>query len=254
MKTLIVIQRSKATKDLENTKVDVTEILPPSGRLNDKMHEDTIMKIKKFEFNMFPVNCYVLSDNSGEAVVIDAGCFYPEEKQMLKDYLTDNNLTLKHVLCTHLHLDHVFGNPFLFQEYGLRPQGGQQDEFWLDQAYAMARSFGFQYDEKQPALGHYIEDGDIITFGDTRLKAIHVPGHSPGSLVFLCEEAACAFAGDVLFYGSIGRADLAGGIYQGLLEGIRTKLFTLPGETRIYPGHGPSTSIGYEKKNNPFYQ
>ena len=115
-----------------------------------------IMKIKKFEFNMFPVNTYIISDESGEAVVIDPGCFYPEEKQMLKDYLDDNNLTLKRVLCTHLHLDHVFGNPFLFQEYGLRPEGGQQDEFWLEQAYAMARSFGFQYDEKQPALGKYI--------------------------------------------------------------------------------------------------
>jgi glyoxylase-like metal-dependent hydrolase (beta-lactamase superfamily II) len=153
-----------------------------------------------------------------------------------------------------LHLDHVFGNPFLFQEYGLRPEGGQQDEFWLEQAYAMARSFGFQYDEKQPALGKYICEGDIITFGNTRLKAYHVPGHSPGSFVFHCEEASCVFAGDVLFYGSIGRADLKGGNFDELKEGICTHLFTLPEETRVYPGHGPSTSIGYEKKNNPFFR
>ena len=212
------------------------------------------MKIKKFEFNMFPVNCYVLSDHSGEAVVIDAGCFYPEEKQMLKDYLSDNNLTLKHVLCTHLHLDHVFGNPFLFQEYGLRPEGGQQDEFWLDQATAMARNFGFLYDEKQPALGRYICNGDIISFGETQLKVIHVPGHSPGSMVFYCEEASCVFVGDVLFNGSIGRADLKGGDFDELREGICNHLFTLPDETRVYSGHGPSTSIGYEKKNNPFFR
>ena len=212
------------------------------------------MKIKKFEFNMFPVNCYVLSDHSGEAVVIDAGCFYLEEKQMLKDYLSDNNLTLKHVLCTHLHLDHVFGNPFLFQEYGLRPEGGQQDEFWLDQATAMARSFGFLYDEKQPALGRYICNGDIISFGETQLKVIHVPGHSPGSMVFYCEEASCVFVGDVLFNGSIGRADLKGGDFDKLREGICNHLFTLPDETRVYSGHGPSTSIGYEKKNNPFFR
>jgi glyoxylase-like metal-dependent hydrolase (beta-lactamase superfamily II) len=212
------------------------------------------MKIKKFEFNIFPVNCYVLSDDSGEAVVIDPGYFYLEEKQMMKDYLDDYNLTLKHVLCTHLHLDHVFGNPYLFETYGLRPEGGEQDEFWLEQATAMARSFGFQYDEKQPELGHYMCDGETITFGNITLKALHVPGHSPGSYVYYCEEAACLFAGDVLFYGSIGRTDLKGGNYDELVDGIRTKLFTLPAETRVYPGHGPSTSIGYEKANNPFFR
>ena len=212
------------------------------------------MRIKKFEFNMFPVNCYVLSDESGEAVVIDAGCFYPEEKQMLKDYLFDNNLTLKHVLCTHLHLDHIFGNPFLFQEFGIEPEGCQQDEFWLSQASSMAKNFGFLYEEKQPELSRYISHGDTITFGDTTLKAIHVPGHSPGSIVYYSEEAACAFAGDVLFYGSIGRADLQGGNFEELREGISSQLFTLPDQTRIYPGHGPSTSIGYEKKNNPFFR
>lgn len=212
------------------------------------------MKIKKFEFNMFPVNCYVLSDDSGEAVVIDAGCFYPEEKQMLKNYLADNNLTLKHVLCTHLHLDHIFGNPFLYKEYGLLPEGGQQDEYWLPQATAMARSFGFAYDEKQPELGRYICEGDIITFGNTQLKALHVPGHSPGSMVFYCSEAACVFSGDVLFNGSIGRADLKGGNFDELREGICSHLFTLPAETRVYPGHGPSTSIGNEKANNPFFR
>ena len=211
------------------------------------------MKIKKFEFNMFPVNCYVLSDETGEAVIIDAGCFYPEEKQMLKDYLSDNNLTLKHLLCTHLHLDHIFGNPFLFQEYGVRPEGNQQDEFWLEQASAMARSFGFIYEEKQPSLGRHICDNDIISFGNSQLKAINVPGHSPGSIVFYCQEASCIFAGDVLFYGSIGRADLKGGDYDVLRKGIQDKLFILPDETRVYPGHGPSTSIGYEKNNNPFF-
>jgi glyoxylase-like metal-dependent hydrolase (beta-lactamase superfamily II) len=153
-----------------------------------------------------------------------------------------------------LHLDHVFGNPYLFETYGLRPESGEQDEFWLEQATAMARSFGFQYDEKQPELGHYMCDGETITFGNITLKALHVPGHSPGSYVYYCEEAACLFAGDVLFYGSIGRADLKGGNYDELVDGIRTKLFTLPAETRVYPGHGPSTSIGYEKANNPFFR
>ena len=122
------------------------------------------MKVKKFEFNMFPVNCFVLSDETNEAVIIDAGCFYPEEKQRLKDYIESNGLTVKHVLNTHLHLDHVFGNPFLLQEYGLRPESGEQDEFWLAQASAMAAKFGFLYEEKQPALGKYLREGDTVTF------------------------------------------------------------------------------------------
>lgn len=212
------------------------------------------MRVKKFEFNMFPVNCYVLSDETGEAAIIDAGCFYPEEKKILKDYLTSYGLTVKHVLNTHLHLDHIFGNPFLFQEYGLRPEACELDEFWLEQASAMARSFGFLYEEKQPALGNYIKEGDIIRFGNIALEAIHVPGHSPGSIVYYCKDAACLFSGDVLFEGSIGRADLAGGNFTELCEGIRNKLFVLPEETRVYPGHGHDTTIGYEKKNNPFFR
>lgn len=212
------------------------------------------MKVKRFQFNMFPVNSFVLSDETNEAVIIDAGCFYPEEKQRLKDYIESNGLVVKHVLNTHLHLDHVFGNPFLFQEYGLRPEGGEQDEFWLAQATAMARSFGFMYEEQQPALGKYLHEGDTVTFGNTELKVIHVPGHSPGSLVYYNEKNASLFCGDVLFEGSIGRADLAGGNFDQLIEGIRSKLFVLPEETRVYSGHGNDTSIGYEKKNNPFFR
>ena len=212
------------------------------------------MKIKKFEFNMFPVNCYVLSDESGEAVVIDPGCFYPEEKQMLKDYLQDNNLTLKHVLCTHLHLDHIFGNPYLYKEFGLQPEGGQQDEFWLAKAPDHCRMFGFQINEEPVSLGRYVCDGDIIRFGDTELEVIHVPGHSPGSMVYYSKESACLFSGDVLFQGSIGRADLAGGNFDELRENICSRLFVLPNDTKVYPGHGSSTSIGEEKRNNPFFR
>ena len=212
------------------------------------------MKVKRFQFNMFPVNSFVLSDETNEAVIIDAGCFYPEEKQRLKDYIESNGLVVKHVLNTHLHLDHVFGNPFLYKEYGLRPEGGEQDEFWLAQATTMARSFGFMYEEQQPALGKYLHEGDTVTFGNTELKVIHVPGHSPGSLVYYNEKNASLFCGDVLFEGSIGRADLAGGNFDQLIEGIRSKLFVLPEETRVYSGHGNDTSIGYEKKNNPFFR
>lgn len=120
------------------------------------------MKIKKFEFNMFPVNCYVLSDETKEAVIIDAGCFYEEEKQALKRYIDSNSLTVKHLLNTHLHLDHIFGNPFLLQEYGLKAEANQADEFWLEQAPAQSRMFGFQLPEAPVPLGKYIFDGDLI--------------------------------------------------------------------------------------------
>lgn len=212
------------------------------------------MKIKRFEFNMFPVNCYVLWDDSREAVVIDPGCFYPKEKDTLKNYLVDNHLTLKHVLNTHLHLDHIFGNPFLKQEYGLSPEASKADEFWLDLAPNQSRSFGFQLPDDPIPLGTYLCDGDQIRFGHTTLEIIHVPGHSPGSLVFYCKEKNCAFVGDVLFQGSIGRADLTGGNFDELIEHICSRLFVLPGETLVYPGHGAPTTIEKEKSGNPFFR
>ncbi|NDV58449.1 MBL fold metallo-hydrolase [Bacteroides sp. 519] len=210
------------------------------------------MKIKRFEFNMFPVNCYVLSDETLEAVVIDPGCFYEEEKQKLKSYIEGNNLKVKHVLNTHLHLDHIFGNPFMLKEYGLSPEANKADEFWLATAPQQSRSFGFKLPEDPVPLGKYICDGDIISFGNTQLEAIHVPGHSPGSIVFYSKNDGVMFSGDVLFQGSVGRADLAGGNFDELREGICSRLLVLPNETIVYPGHGGSTTIGAEKLENPF--
>ena len=200
------------------------------------------MRIKRFEFNMFPVNCYILSDETKEAVIIDAGCFYEEEKQALKKYIDDNGLNV------------IFGNPFLLKEYGLKAEANQADEFWLNQADAQARMFGFQLPEPPVPLGKYVCDGDVITFGNTKLEAIHVPGHSPGSIVYYCKEENCLFSGDVLFQGSIGRADLTGGNFDELREHICSRLFVLPGDTTVYPGHGDPTTIGIEKKNNPFFR
>ena len=148
---------------------------------------------------MFPENCYVLWDETNEAVVIDPGCFYEEEKQALKNFITKNGLNVKHLLNTHLHLDHIFGNPFMLKEFGLKAEANQADEFWIDEAPKQSRMFGFQLQEAPVPLGTYLHDGDIITFGNTELEAIHVPGHSPGSLVYYCATDHCMFSGDVLF-------------------------------------------------------
>ena len=169
----------------------------------------------RFEFNMFPVNCYVLWDETKEAVVIDPGCFYDEEKQALKNFINTNGLTVKHLLNTHLHLDHIFGNPFMLKEFGLSAEASQADEYWIEEAPKQSRMFGFQ---------------------------LH------------CKAENCMFSGDVLFQGSIGRADLTGGNFDELKEHICSRLFILPNETVVYPGHGAPTTIGMEKAENPFFR
>lgn len=210
------------------------------------------MTIKKFEFNMFPVNCYVLSDETKEAIIIDAGCFYEEERRTLRHYIDAHELKVKHLLNTHLHLDHIFGNPFLYRTYGLKAKANQEDEFWLVHACEQARAFGLELPETMVPLGGYVNDGDRILFGNTALEAIHIPGHSPGGIAYYCQENQCVFSGDSLFQGSIGRADLAGGNFDQLREHICSRLLVLPPETVVYPGHGDATTIGEEKVNNPF--
>lgn len=214
-----------------------------------------MLKIKSFEFNMFPVNCYVVWDEETlEAAVIDAGCYYKEEQQALKKFITDNKLTVCHLLNTHLHLDHVFGNAFMLREFGLSTEASQKDAFLLPRTADYCRMFGFPLNEEPPAMGKAIDDGDRILVGHQELKVIAVPGHSPGSLVFYCEAQHYMFSGDVLFRGSIGRADLEGGNFDQLRESIVSKLLVLPDETMVYPGHGNPTTIGYEKMNNPFFR
>ncbi|MDR0892274.1 MAG: MBL fold metallo-hydrolase [Mediterranea sp.] len=212
------------------------------------------MKIKRFEFNMFSENCYVLWDDTLEAVVIDPGCYYEEEKQALKKFILSGGLKLKHLLNTHLHFDHIFGNVLVTEEFGLQAEASQADEYWIDEMPKQSRVFGFQPPEPPATIGHYLHDGDTVTFGHTRLEVIHVPGHSPGSLVFYSKEDNCMFSGDVLFQGSIGRADLTGGNFDELIESICSRLFVLPTDTVVYPGHGSPTTIGMEKAENPFFR
>ena len=210
------------------------------------------MTIKTFTFNPFQENTYLVYDETNEAVIIDAGCLQNAEKQSIKKFLDDNNLTLKRVINTHLHLDHQFGNKFIYNTYGIKPEASIEDEFLLDNVIAQARSFGFPIEEDAQDLGGYITENQGIKFGNSTLVSIHVPGHSPGSMAFYSEKDGVIFSGDVLFQGSIGRTDLPQGNYATLILSITKKLLPLPDSTIVYCGHGPSTTIGFEKKNNPY--
>lgn len=210
------------------------------------------MIVKTFTFNPFQENTYLIYDQTNEAVVIDAGCLSDSENLILTNFISENNLIVKRVINTHLHLDHQFGNALLYAKYGVKPEACVEDEFLLDNVVAQARLFGFQLEGDAQAIGNYITDNQIITFGNSTLKAIHVPGHSPGSLAFYSEIDKFLIAGDVLFRGSIGRTDLVKGDYATLILSITKKLMVLPEETVVYCGHGPTTTIGYEKVNNPY--
>jgi len=210
------------------------------------------MTIKTFTFNPFQENTCLLFDETKEAVLIDAGCITETEKLTLKRFIDENGLTLKRLINTHLHLDHQFGNKFVADTFGLLPEANQQDEFLLANVVEQARSFGFSVEEEAQALGAYINEDDEIKFGNCSLKAIHVPGHSPGSLAFYSEKEGVVFAGDVLFRNSIGRTDLPYGDYATLILSITKKLLPLPDSTVVYCGHGPSTTIGSEKNSNQY--
>jgi len=209
------------------------------------------MVIKNFVFNPFQENTYVISDESKKCIIIDAGCLFPYEKEELYNYIKNNDLKVERIINTHLHLDHCFGNPFVLATFNCDIEAHINDEPLCNRMAVQAQMFGIDYKEKQPSI-KYIQENDIITVGCISLKVIHVPGHSQGSLAFYCENGNVLFSGDTLFYGSIGRTDLAGGNYEDLIRSITKKLLILPDETDVLCGHGPHTNIKFEKENNPF--
>ncbi len=213
------------------------------------------MNIKVFEFNPIAVNTYVLYDETGECVIIDAACFFPNEQQELLSFINNNKLVVKHLLNTHLHFDHVFGVNFMEEQFDVKMKAHKADEFLLASMQQQMAMFGFPANGKYiPTMGEYIDENDIIEFGNQKLSIMSVPGHSPGSIVFYNKKENLVISGDVLFNGSIGRTDLPQGDYNLLIDGIKTKLLVLPEDTVVYPGHGPSTTIKGEKQMNPFLQ
>ena len=205
-------------------------------------------------FNAFQENTYVVYDETGECIIFDPGNSNPAEDRQLAAAIADAGLKPVKLINTHCHLDHVFGNKFVAEKYDL-PLGIHKGELPLLEALPqICEAYGLPKPEHSPEPGYFIEEGEAIAFGNTTLQVLLTPGHSPASLCFYCKKDAFVIAGDVLFYGSIGRTDLPGGDYDTLINSVKTQLFTLDDEVQVLPGHGPGTTVGFEKRTNPFFQ
>lgn len=210
-----------------------------------------MISIQSFTFNPIQENTYILFDETKECVIIDPGCYDEAERAELSGFIEKNGLKPVRLLNTHCHLDHIFGNAFVSRKYNLLPEFNKNDQRVFDAFPATCNLYGMNCDPS-PQAGNYLDEGDIINFGDSTLEIAFTPGHSPGSVTFYNREQKFMIAGDVLFYGSIGRTDLPGGSMQTLVSSIRDKLFPLGDDFKVYSGHGPSTNIGFERMNNPF--
>ena len=210
-----------------------------------------MINIKTFVFNPFLVNSFVLYDETQECVIIDASCYENEEFDSLFDFIASHSLRPVAVLNTHGHVDHLTGTRQICEKYFIKFCMNSADRFLLENAVDYGISFGFHI-EDPPEPGSWLNDGDLFKFGNSEIKIWNAPGHSPGSLIFYISEAKLLITGDVLFAGSIGRTNLPGGDYAQLINSIKTKILTLPGDTRVIPGHGAETNIAFEMKNNPF--
>lgn len=209
--------------------------------------------IQIFVFNPVQENTFVIWDETGACAIVDPGCMNDKEFGELKTFIETRNLKPVKLLNTHCHFDHIFGVERCRAEWNLKWEAHPGDAFLVANAPNQAAMFGMKIPPIQAPEVELAED-DIITIGNSSWLAIHVPGHSPGSLCFYNENTQVLLAGDVLFRGSIGRTDLPRGDYDTLIEGIQEKLMSLPPEVTVYPGHGPTTTIGWEKENNPFLQ
>lgn len=213
-----------------------------------------MLNIQRFVCNPIRENTYVVSDETKECVIVDCGAYYEPEKEAIKEYIDTNGLTPKHLLVTHGHVDHNFGDKFVFDNWGLRPEIGSSDEPLLKTLPEQAKSIcGIDdlTDDDFTYAGKCLDGSDIISFGSHTFTVLETPGHSWGGLTFYCEAEKVAFTGDTLFQGSIGRTDLDGGSMFMIIQSLRM-LCQLPDDVRVLPGHGPATTIGAEIAGNPY--
>ena len=211
-----------------------------------------MIQVRKFVCNMLQENCYVVSDETLEAVIIDCGAYFDEERLALSNYITQHHLNPVRLLCTHGHFDHNFGNAFIWQTYGLKPEVAAEDEELMDLRRQMRMMIGTDYDTEQAPTGRLLSADDVIEFGSHRFSILPTPGHSRGSVTFYCEAEHLAFTGDTLFRLSIGRTDFEGGSWTEMSHSLTQVLAKLPVDTKVYPGHGEPTTIGEELQYNPY--
>ena len=210
-----------------------------------------MIQIRKFVCNMFQENTYVVSDETKDCVIIDCGAYYEEERQAIAKYIRDNGLTPRHLLATHGHVDHHFGDQAILEDFGLSVEVPAADERLMRKLPQQAVVFTGLTSHQFPPVGKYLRDNDTITFGSHEILIHSTPGHSPGSVVYEIAGEGVIFTGDTLFHLSIGRTDLEGGSMMQLIQSLRT-LAQMPDETRVYAGHGEETTIGDELRMNPF--
>ena len=211
-----------------------------------------MINIERIVCNMLQENCYIVSDESGECVIVDCGAYYEEERKAITRYISEHQLKPVHLLCTHGHVDHNFGINTIYDEYGLQPEVHAGDATYMKQLAQQAVQFiGFEPRYTFPAVGRTIEDDEEIRFGQHVITVLHTPGHSRGSVCFHLKDEHVMLTGDTLFKQSIGRTDLQGGSMMQIIQSLRL-LAQLPDETIILPGHGPQTTMGDELKSNPF--
>lgn len=210
-----------------------------------------MFQIKVFTFNPIQENTYVLYNEHSECIIIDPGCYFDDEKDQLKSFINLNKLQPRMLLNTHCHLDHVFGNKFVAEEYKLTLTTHPLEKQVLEMAAASGLMFNLPFDNYQGEV-IYLKEGDIVSLGEDQLEVIHAPGHSPGSICFYCAKQKFIIGGDVLFQNSIGRTDLPLGNHDDLIKNIKEKLFKLPGDVKVYSGHGAPTTIGEEMQTNPY--
>lgn len=210
-----------------------------------------MLKIRQFTFNPVQENTYVIFDEKGACAIIDPGCYFDYEHKELTDFIDSNKLSPKCLLNTHCHLDHVFGNKFVAETYGLTLQIHKGEKPVLDLAPTSGKLRGLPFENYSGEL-IFLEEGETVKVGEEELSVLLTPGHSPASISFYHKDSLSLISGDVLFHSGIGRTDLPGGSYETLIESIKTRLFVLPDNVTVYPGHGPETTIGHEKRHNPF--
>lgn len=207
------------------------------------------MKIKQFTVNDICENCYLIWDEeSKEAAVIDSGMDSAGERREFCDFLKKEGLTLRMALQTHTHFDHIYGLPFIMEEFGIRPIFHRLEEQLYYSQPQMVAMFGMKMDSNLPRPERFIEDNEVISLGNMEIRVIHTPGHTPGGVCFHIEKEGVLLSGDTMFLGNMGRYDLPGGDYQTEINSIRNRLLVLPEETRVFCGHGSSTTIGQEKR------